>query len=158
RIFDKDDGFSTYTSAVTVKNVAPDGTFTNDGPINNGGTARASFPVVTDPSPVDTAAGFRYSIKLDSELLATSYADASPTSYADFTFDNATTYTVYGRVFDKDNGSRDFTTTVIVNGTTPVVTVTNPAGAEGSTTPLSASFTDSGAGETHTAIINWGDG
>src|SRR5215212_3676183 len=50
RIIDKNDGFGEYTTTVTVNNVAPTATLSNDGPINEGGSATVSFSGQSDPS------------------------------------------------------------------------------------------------------------
>ena len=60
RIIDKDDGFSSYTSDVTVHNVAPTATLSNNGPIDEGSPATVSFSNQLDPCPADTTAGFHY--------------------------------------------------------------------------------------------------
>src|SRR5205823_2122176 len=60
RIFDKD-GDSTFAStSVQVDNVPPTADLTNDGPVNEGSPATASFSNQHDPSTADTAAGSHY--------------------------------------------------------------------------------------------------
>ena len=60
-----------------VNNVSPTAVLSNSGPVNAGAPVLVSFSNPSDPSPTDTAAGFRYSIALSQAALATSYADAS---------------------------------------------------------------------------------
>ena len=55
------------TAVITVKNVSPTGTLSNNGPANEGSTASASFAGQSDPSSVDTAAGFRYSYDFNND-------------------------------------------------------------------------------------------
>jgi peptidoglycan/xylan/chitin deacetylase (PgdA/CDA1 family) len=139
RIFDKDGGFTDYTTTVVVNNVAPTATLSNNGPINEGGTAVVSFSGASDPSEADTAAGFHYSFALDPSNLAAGYAAAGTASSASFTFNDNGSYTVYGRVFDKDGGFTDSTTTVVVNNVAPTATLSNTGPvAEGS--PATVSF------------------
>src|SRR5262249_45892436 len=110
---------TTRTLLVTVANVAPTAALGNDGPLNKGGSVRVFFTGPSDPSPADTDAGFRYSFALKPGDLATSYAAAGAGTQQHFTFDQAGTYTVYGRVFDKDGGFTDYTIPVTVHDLPP---------------------------------------
>jgi hypothetical protein len=116
-------GRTASTSAsftVAVADVPPTATLTNDGPIDVGAAAGASFVNVTDPSTVDTAAGFRYSFGLDPSELAASYAQAGTSSRQSFTFaQSAGTFTIFGRVFDEDGGFSDSSTMVVVRVVAP---------------------------------------
>ncbi len=125
RVYDKDGGSTDYTTLVVVNNVAPTATLSNNGPINEGSSATISFSTPSDPSNADTTAGFHYSFALDPNALATSYASAGTSSSAPFTFADNGSYTVYGRVFDKDGGSNDYTTVVQVNNVAPTATLGN---------------------------------
>ena len=58
RIFDKDNGFTTYQATVVVNNVAPTATFAATSPINEGGNSTLSLTSPSDPSTADTTAGF----------------------------------------------------------------------------------------------------
>src|SRR5207247_4705951 len=60
KIRDKDGGVTEYTDSVTVNNVAPTATFGNDGPVDEGSSFHLSLTSPSDPSSVDTAAGFEY--------------------------------------------------------------------------------------------------
>jgi hypothetical protein len=69
-------------------------------------------------------------------------------------------YTATLKVTDANGGIGTATTTVTVNDVAPVVTiesVTSPIDENDETT-LTASFTDVGTLDTHTATIDWGDG
>ena len=48
RIIDKDGGFTEYTTAVTIANVAPTATFSNNGPVNEGSSFTLSMADVVD--------------------------------------------------------------------------------------------------------------
>src|SRR5207244_6273040 len=50
--------------SVHVNNVAPTATFTNNGPVNEGSNINLSLDSPSDPSSVDTAAGFEYRFKI----------------------------------------------------------------------------------------------
>src|SRR5207249_3263388 len=60
KIRDKDGGVTEYTDSVTVNNVAPTASFSNDGPVDEGSSFHLSLTGASDPSSVDTAAGFEY--------------------------------------------------------------------------------------------------
>jgi RHS repeat-associated protein len=158
RTFDKDGAFSDATFTITVLNVAPTATLSNNGPASIGHPVRATFSNPIDPSSTDLAAGLRYSFATSSAGLASSYSAAGTAAFGDFTFGANGTYLIYGRVFDKDGGFTDYTTTVTVNAAAPVVAVSNLSGNEGSSISLSASFTDADTSDTHTSVIDWGDG
>jgi Ca2+-binding RTX toxin-like protein len=135
---------ATTTFALTVNNVAPTATLSNNGPVPEGSPATVTFDSPSDPSSADTAAGLRYSFALSAEDLATGYAAAGTASTASFTFTEDGSYTVYGRIFDKDGGFTDATTTVVVTNAAPTVTtfVVPSSGTEGGAVALSAAGTD----------------
>ncbi|HVX59780.1 MAG TPA: Ig-like domain-containing protein [Pirellulales bacterium] len=161
RIFDKDGGYSDYSTEVTVNNVAPTATLSNDGPIDEGGSATISFSSPTDPSSGDVAAGFHYSFALTPGSLAASYSDAGTASSTTLTFADSGSYTVYGRILDQDGGYSDYTTVVTVN-VDPAVAVSGPAnGVRGE--PQWFTFTTSNLSPADqsgpvTYVIDWGDG
>jgi hypothetical protein len=109
---------------VTVTNVAPTAFLSNNGPVDEGSPATVTFTTPFDPSSADTSAGFRYSFACTggSAALATTYVGATNTSgtttcaYAD----NGS-YTVWGRIFDKDDGSTTYSTVVTVSNVAPTV-------------------------------------
>ncbi len=114
RVVDKDGGFTDYTIFLAVRNIAPTAVFGDDGAIDEGGSVTVLFTNPADPSSADTAAGFRYSFALTPADLVTSYPAAGAVASQHFTFDRTGTYTVYGRIFDKDGGFTDFSMTVTV--------------------------------------------
>jgi CSLREA domain-containing protein len=145
RIFDKDGGFTDYQTQVTVSNVAPTATLGNNGPVAEGSSVTASFTNPFDPSSTDTAAGFHYSFALSRADLATSYAGATDGASKQFAFSDNGTYTVYGRIFDKDGGFTDYQTQVTVNPVAPRVTLSGPASAnEGQTQHYTFTTSDPG--------------
>src|SRR5207249_2388521 len=60
KVTDKDGAFDSKTFKVTVSNVAPTATLSNNGPVNEGSPATISFSAPSDPSSADTSAGFHY--------------------------------------------------------------------------------------------------
>ncbi|HVX64411.1 MAG TPA: Ig-like domain-containing protein [Pirellulales bacterium] len=127
RIFDKDSGFTTYSMVVTVNDVAPTATLSNSGPIGEGSVVKVTFSSPVDPSNADTVAGFHYSLALDPSTLANSYGAASPANWGTYLFSDNGSYTVYGRIFDKDGGFSDYATAVTVNNIAPTATLLAPA-------------------------------
>ncbi|HJT30621.1 MAG TPA: PKD domain-containing protein, partial [Pirellulales bacterium] len=162
RIFDKDNGYTDYQTVVTVNEVAPTATLSNNGPVDEASPATVSFTNPFSPSQADTNAGFHYSFALSAAGLATSYLGAGTNSTMQYTFDNSGTYTVYGRIFDQDNASTDYQTSVTVNEARPTITV---SGSTISVRGQSQTFTFSASDPapvsqppTFTYLVYWGDG
>jgi hypothetical protein len=124
RIFNPDGSFTDYTTNAAVNNVAPTATIANDGPVAANSPVTASLTNPSDVSPTDTVAGFHYSFALSSAALATTYAAAGTSASQAFTFTVGGVFTIYGRIFDKDSGFTDYTTSVTVNGPTQVTDTT----------------------------------
>jgi hypothetical protein len=124
RVFNPDNSFNDYTTVVTVTNVAPTATLGNNGPVNASSPVTVSFTNPTDVSSADVTAGFHYSFALTAGGLATTYASAGTSTSQAFTFTTGGSFTVFGRIFDKDNGFTDYTTSVTVNGPTALTDTT----------------------------------
>lgn len=118
---DPEADYGSDTATVTVNNVAPTGALGSDS-VTYGNNSTVSFSAQHDDSSVDTAAGFHYSLATSVGGLATTYAAAGTSASAPFTFD-AGDHSIYGRIFDKDGGFTEYTTTVHVNKADAVVTV-----------------------------------
>jgi parallel beta-helix repeat protein len=110
---------ATDTALVTVSNVPPTATLGNNGPVAPTASVTISFTNQSDPSPVDTAAGFKYSYDFNNDGTWDVTDSTSPT--AQTSFPAAGSYTVKGRIKDKDGGYTDYTTTVEVTSTTGLV-------------------------------------
>jgi hypothetical protein len=152
---------------VTVANVAPSATLGNDGPIDEGSSATISFTNPSDPSSADTTAGFKYAFSCsnDTSALPTTYAGAGTATSTSCSYADNGTFTVAGRIFDKDDGYRDYTTQVTVNNVPPTVGAltlggaTGTACAGGNNVTLDFSFSDPGVNDSPWAVdVNWGDG
>ncbi|MFC1516467.1 Ig-like domain-containing protein, partial [Thermodesulfobacteriota bacterium] len=158
-----DDGATTSDSLlVTVNNVAPTGTLTNNGPVNEGSPATVTFGGQSDPSGADTAAGFIYSYDFDNDgtfdVVGSSSASAEvPASFLD---DGPGTLTVRGRIADKDGGFTDLTTTIDILNVAPTVSNVSvtPEIDEGDSVTLTGTITDPGTQDTFTLTVDWGDG
>jgi PKD domain/Galactose oxidase, central domain len=120
-VTDKDGATGSNSTTHVVNNVAPTGTLENDGPVNEGSPATISFAGQFDPSSADTSVGFRYSYSCmnDVSALATAYATATTNPSTTCAFGDNGSYAVIGRIFDKDSGYTDYTTSVTVNNVAP---------------------------------------
>src|SRR5205823_4880874 len=105
----------TDTAVVTVANVAPTAAFGNNGSRPEGSPVTFTLGGPSDPSAADTAAGFTYSFDFNGDG---TFDVSGSSAAASYTYTTAGTYTVAGRIADKDGGFTDYTATV---------TVTNPA-------------------------------
>jgi hypothetical protein len=151
RIIDKDDGFTEYTTEVAVDNVAPTADLGNDGPVDEASPATISFSSPLDPSAADTTAGFHYAFDCDGGALTATYATASGSDSTTCTFDDNGSYTVSGRIIDKDGGFTDYTTEVEVDNVppTPVITGAPASSPEGTQIDLGSTVTDPSSADTN---------
>src|ERR671925_191807 len=117
----------------------------NDGPVAEGSAATVSFSAQFDPSGADTTAGFHYAFDwLNGDLSAATYAASGASSSTTCTFNDNGTYTVKGRIIDKDGGFTEYTTDVEVTNVDPSLTApADQASDEGTLTAFNlGSFTD----------------
>ena len=138
RVLDKDGGFTDYETTIRVNNLAPTASISNTGPVNEGGSVSVSLTDGADASSID-AISLRYFFALTSagRDVAT-YADSSASPSQSFTFNDDGSYTIYGRVIDKDGAYTDYETIVVVNNVAPTATFGGPATQlEGSTAAFS---------------------
>lgn len=150
---DKDGGVSSYTGSASALNVAPTATFSNNGPVNEGGSFNLSLSGPIDPSTADVAAGFQYRFDCGSGF--GSWGSAASAVCA---ANNDGTYNVAGEVRDKDNGVSSYSGSVTVNNVAPAIGAFSGAALlTGETYSANGSFTDPGA-DSWTATVNYGDG
>lgn len=160
RVNDKDGGYTDYVTDVEVYNVAPTATVTAANAVE-GSNVVVRLDGVSDPSAADRAAGMTYRFDLDNDGV---YEVVGSSPSASRLFKQDGTYTVHARVTDKDGGSTDYTTSVVVANAAPVVTgfgntaSTLGRAEAGSVVSFNASFTDAGVLDRHTATVDWGDG
>jgi hypothetical protein len=146
-------------------NVPPTADITNDGPIDEGGTATVSLSNPFDPSSDDTEAGFHYAFSCDNGALPDTYADAGTSTTQQCTFHDDGSFVVSARIFDKDDGHTDYTTTVVARNVAPTifdVAATGTSGVacvSGNRVTLSFAWTDPAeAHDTYSYDVDWGDG
>ena len=119
---------------VTVDNVAPTATLGNNGPMGEGAPA-PSASAARPTRPAWTGGRIRYAFGC---ATATSPAPPSGRQRASTscTFGDNGTYTVKGRIIDKDGGFTQYTTNVTVNNVAPSVpTLVAPAEVSKRMTP-----------------------
>lgn len=125
KVSDKDGGTTELTTTVVVRNVAPTATLGNNGPVGEGSPVTIAFAGANDPSHADMAAGLHFAFSCDGAPLTTSYDAAGTDPTTTCTFPDNGTYTVSGRVIDKNNGATNATTTVTVTNVAPTADLTN---------------------------------
>jgi PKD domain len=151
QVRDDDGGVSeAYSASVTVDNVAPSATFNAPESVNEGSNVSISLTDPSDPSSVDTAAGFQYRFSCDGGGTWTPWS--SSTTHVCSTDDNGTK-NVDGEIRDKDSGASAYSASVTVDNVAPAATFGAPTSVnEGSginlslTTPSDPSSADTAAG------------
>ena len=141
RILDKDGGFNDYTTSITINNVNPTATLTNNGPVREDSPATVTFINSSDRSTADVTAGFHYAFDVNHDGLWEfgdgTYAGSSTTASAPVAasyLEDPGTWDVIGRIIDKDGSYTNYTTTIIVSNVVPTATLTNGGSVnEGST-------------------------
>ncbi len=151
--------------ALTVNNVPPTATFSNFGTVNEGSASLVKFTNQHDVSPVDQAAGFTYSYYYMSGsnqvFIGAQNTTSSTATVPASVLGHPADYTIYGEIFDKDQGETTYSTTIHVNNVAPIVNLTSTASVNQNTlfTQI-GSFVDPGNvnQETWTATVDYGDG
>ncbi len=158
---------ATESFSWSAANVAPTGTFSNngqDGQVDEGSPVNASFSNQSDPSSDDTTAGFHYAFSCtNGDLSGAVYGTSGSTDNANCTYaDGPSTQTVAGRIMDKDDGATGYTTTVSVNNVAPLVAEPSFAATTinclSNATLTGISFSDPGVNDNPWHVkIDWGD-
>jgi hypothetical protein len=155
---------STYTGSVTVENVPPTATFEYpSGTVNEGSSFTLKLTNPSDPAGTNDTLSYAFDCGDGNGFVADSDGVASCS-----TNDNGTR-NVRGKIMDDDNGATEYptsgTVSVTVNNVNPAVGALSLSGnnatacLSGNTVTLnSVSFTDAGTADTHTGVVNWGDG
>jgi hypothetical protein len=109
-------GTTTRSFDLVVRNVAPTGTLSNDGPGLTDTPVHVSFSGQSDASSTDTAAGLRYAYACDGgSLEAATYATGSIESFTECTYATAGEVTIRARIIDKDDGFTEYTTVTTID-------------------------------------------
>ena len=157
---DKDGGVSAPASTtIVVFDVAPTAAIANPPATSPEGTPIALTGVVTDPSPVDVAAGFAEAWTVTKN--GSPFATGTGAGFS-FTPDDNGTYTVTLSATDKDGLGSSTSATITVTNVAPTVQINgDSSGVRGQVRHLGISVTDPAAADTvagFNSTINWGDG
>jgi len=172
-VTDNSSASATYTTTTTIANVAPTVTAANNQTVNEGSALSLTLATFTDP-------GFTRAVAGTTETFTTSidWGDGTSSQTGELTLTQGSagvltsgglagthlygangTYTVTITVSDDDQGTTTESFAVQVVNAPPVVSTAEAlTGQEGQSLSFSGTFTDSGLTDTHTAIIEWGDG
>ncbi|HSV15918.1 MAG TPA: PKD domain-containing protein, partial [Tepidisphaeraceae bacterium] len=142
---------------VNVNNVAPTPSINVAPSSGSEGTAISLSGSVTDPSPVDTAAGLGLAWSVTKNGLA--YGGGGSGANFSFTPDDNGAYVVTLTATDKDGGSSSTDTPITVANVNPSTgAITSPAAAvRGQNVSFASSFTDPGVLDSHTVTWDFGD-
>jgi Ca2+-binding RTX toxin-like protein len=171
-ITDDDTGTSSSSTTVTVNNVAPvlgnlaaatvdeNGTTKLTGTIADPGTKDAFTLVVNwgDPLSPKNIETYTFAAGTKTFTLCHQYLDDNPSGTP------SDQYTIGLTIADDDTGTSGSSATVRVDNVAPVITCLTTSAKEvgdakeGERVWLSANFKDVGRLDTHTAVIDWGDG
>jgi hypothetical protein len=123
--------------------------------VDEGSDIQLALNDATDPSSVDTDAGFEYAFDCGS-----GYGSFGPENTASCPTSDNGSRTVKGKISDKDGGVSEYTAEVTIENVDPVVTAGDDQFAdEGTPTSLDlGSFVDPGADSPWSVIVDWGDG
>src|SRR5439155_298650 len=119
---DKDGEIGRASCRESVNNVVPTAPFPINGPRNEGSDINLSLTGASDPSSVDTAAGFEYRFSCDDGTTWSAWSSTSSASCS--TNDNGTRH-VKGELRDKDGGVSSYSADVTVNNVAPTATFNN---------------------------------
>lgn len=119
---------TTFSANLLVADTPPTADFVSDAPLAEHRFISFTFSNAFDPSSADTAAGFRYSFDFNNNGKFTDRGDVRNSTFATakHAFNHEGTYTVHGRIADKDGGYRDIYTTVSVTNSDLIVTGSGP--------------------------------
>src|SRR5207245_2309313 len=135
KIRDKDGGVSEYTKTVTVNNIAPTANFVTPASVDEGSSIALSLTGASDPSSVDTAAGFSYAFDCGD---GSGYSPFSGLASASCPPSDSGARSMHGKSRDKDGGVSVYAATVNVNNVAPIATLNAPSAVdEGSAIALS---------------------
>jgi murein DD-endopeptidase MepM/ murein hydrolase activator NlpD len=145
------------STSVTVLNVAP--SVDADGDTIDEGDAASVSVSFTDPGVLDThTATIDWDDGTPFEVVAVVQGAGSGSLQGSRTFSDNGLHDVEVVVTDDDGGVGSDTATVTVLNVAPTVAAVGDSIDEGGTASVSATFTDPGVLDTHTATIDWDDG
>ena len=122
RIIDKNNGFTDYTTTISITNVAPTVIITGAPLSSPEGMLISLGSAVSDPSAADVAAGFTFAWSVTKN--GSPYASGTSPTFS-FTPDDNGTYVVSLSVTDKDGDSGSAGKTIAVTNVAPTASLAN---------------------------------
>src|SRR5207247_4118320 len=134
---DKTGGYGTAVFTVTLSNVVPIATLSNQGSVSEGSTASVFFTNPVALSLHDALPILHYAFDFNNDgtfevgdgTYAGSGTSASAVVPASFLPDGPGVRVVHGRVIDKDGGLSDVTTAITITNVNPTVTAASTQAA-----------------------------
>ena len=155
-VTDDDTGSTSDSVVVNVNNVVPQNVNAGADRTVNEGTAVTLSGSFSDPGTADTHTQV-WSVQASNGQVI---GNGSGSGFLFVPNDNGT-YTITYTVTDDDGGSTSDSVVVTVNNVIPVITDLSVNSAminENGSVTVSGTFTDVGTRDTHSVLINWGDG
>lgn len=161
QVCDEEPACVTVTHGVSIPNTPPTADFTiSAATAGEGDTVTLTFANPTDPSSVDTAAGFTYAYDCDGDGVFE--VDGSADAIQECSYPDNGLFTATGRVYDKDGDYTEYTTPITINNLPPTVDspiMTPETSNEGETVTASATFSDAGGNDApFSCTVDYGDG
>lgn len=154
---------SSKTFKTNVNNAAPTAVLEVAASVNEGGSTQLMMSSPFDASSADAQAGLRYAFSCHGASLAdTTFASSGTSGAITCNYpDGPGAVTVRARIFDQDGGFSEYSATIALRNLAPALgsVKTGAAPVEvNATSMISVPFGDAGIADTHTAVIDWGDG
>ncbi len=142
---------------IVVYNVNPTAVFSGSASVSEGTSGTVLFLNQTDPSSVDTSAGFRYSYDFNNDNVFEVTNSSSPSASVPASFlSTPGTTTVHARIMDKDGGFTDYTRAITVTNVNPTVNaLSNVTTSAGTAFSQTGGFTDPGNDNPYTVYVNY---
>ena len=142
---------------LTVDNVAPSAIFDAPAEVDEGDAIDLSLTTPSDPSSVDSAAGFEYAFDCGD---GSGYGPYGSSDSASCPTTDDGSRTVRGKIRDKDGGESAYQTDVEIANVAPsVVAAAGQSSDEGEAKAFElGSFSDPGADSPWKVSVDWGDG
>jgi hypothetical protein len=152
----------TRTLSIDEANVAPTATLSNNGPKDEGSAVTASFTAPDDVAADLGSLHYEFRCDGDTSALTQSYATAGTATTTQCTYADNGSFSIAGRVIDKDGDSNIYSTAVTVRNAVPVVGVptwqSTTINCGDSATLKDITFSDAGVNDDPWQLdIDWGD-